>query len=474
MKKIVLLFVTVMFGMTVYGQVIKNGVKSFMGQKAPEIVVEEWLGEKSDTKGKFVLLEFWGVNCNPCREAIPHLNDLHKKFKQEMAIVSMCYDNKDKINNMKVAVQENGRIVRWEKPTIEYPVAIDTKKTTQKAFELIFVPYAVVMDSEGIVRWEGSPAKLTEEVLRGIIDQYKKTTNNAGNKEGKRLWAKSILNQKAPRLKVEKWLNGEPDVKGKFMLIDFWGLSCAPCRKAIPELNEYSKKFKKDLVVIGIASCTEEKMNAANLSIEYYNAIDTEKTMQKKLEVTGVPHIIIVDPEGIVRWEGFPYLQGEELTEEVIENLIQEYKKPGYIKGQVDVTTWNVKSYLNQKAPQLVFGDWITEKPDTTGKFLLFEMYGLFCPPCWKAVPKLNVLHKKFRKEMTIVGVTNTEGKLPQEPHADYYKSLDKTGVTRNELGLRFVPYALLIDRSGIVRWEVDPNDLTEEIVKQVIKKYKK
>ena len=35
-------------------------------------------------------------------------------------------------------------------------------------------------------------------------------------------------------------------------------------------------------------------------------------------EITGIPHVIVIDPKGIVRWEGFPLLSGEELTEKVI------------------------------------------------------------------------------------------------------------------------------------------------------------
>jgi len=40
----------------------------------------------------------------------------------------------------------------------------------------------------------------------------------------------------------------------------------------------------------------------------------------------GIPHCMLIDPKGIVRWEGFPLLEGHELTEEVIEKLIAKYK----------------------------------------------------------------------------------------------------------------------------------------------------
>src|SRR5882724_10937537 len=84
----------------------------------------------------------------------------------------------------------------------------------------------------------------------------------AGAASGKQMWAKSILNQKAPKFVVEKWLTVEPSTKGKFILIDFWATWCSPCRKAIPELNEISHKFGDKLAVIGISDEPEAKVRA--------------------------------------------------------------------------------------------------------------------------------------------------------------------------------------------------------------------
>ncbi len=151
---------------------------------------------------------------------------------------------------------------------------------------------------------------------------YAQESNN-----GKKLWAKSFLNQKAPELTVEEWISQKPDTKGKFVIIDFWATWCGPCRQAIPELNKIAKEFAKDVVVIGISDESAEKVKSMkDPVIEYYSAIDTQKTMNKTLEIKGIPHVIVIDPKGIVRWEGFPTLQGHELTPEVIKNLIQKYK----------------------------------------------------------------------------------------------------------------------------------------------------
>ena len=144
----------------------------------------------------------------------------------------------------------------------------------------------------------------------------------------KQMWAKSVLGQKAPDLVVEKWITKEPDRQGKFVLIDFWATWCGPCRKAIPELNEFQKKFADKLVVIGISDETEEKVrDFAKPKIEYSTAIDTKARMKKTLEVTGIPHVIIMDPKGIVRWEGFPLLDEEPLTEKVVTDIFEKYSK---------------------------------------------------------------------------------------------------------------------------------------------------
>ena len=47
---------------------------------------------------------------------------------------------------------------------------------------------------------------------------------------------------------------GTIDVKapGKVLIINYWAIWCAPCRKEIPELNELASHYKERLMVVGV------------------------------------------------------------------------------------------------------------------------------------------------------------------------------------------------------------------------------
>lgn len=141
--------------------------------------------------------------------------------------------------------------------------------------------------------------------------------------ESKHLWAKSFLYEEPPELIVEKWLSAPPDTTGKCVLIEFWATWCPPCRKSIVLLNRLHDRFQDRLVVIGVSEEAEATVRGFQKpALQYYSAIDTQQRTKNAMGVRGIPHIILLEPDGYVVWEGFPYQQGYELTEEIVASIL--------------------------------------------------------------------------------------------------------------------------------------------------------
>lgn len=156
------------------------------------------------------------------------------------------------------------------------------------------------------------------------LDAPVEITQSSGDKLQ---WAKSIIGQKGPEIDVEEWLTPKPEMEGKFVMVEFWATWCSSCRKAFPKMNQLQKEFADDLVIIALSDEPAEKVNSMVYpKIEFAKAIDTRAIMKNELEVTGVPHAIMMNPDGIVVWEGFPTMPGHELNSEVMKKLISDYK----------------------------------------------------------------------------------------------------------------------------------------------------
>ncbi len=144
--------------------------------------------------------------------------------------------------------------------------------------------------------------------------------------------SKVLINQPAPELWVSEWLSSVPDFDGKMVLVDFWATWCPDCREAIPELNALQEAFADRLVVVGLSSEPAAKVLAMHAddqdetpSMEYFSAIDRKERMHDAIGVQGIPHAVLIDPSGIVRWQGFPLDSQHPLSVDVMAGLLDTY-----------------------------------------------------------------------------------------------------------------------------------------------------
>jgi thiol-disulfide isomerase/thioredoxin len=93
-------------------------------------------------KGKVVLLDFWATWCGPCREAIPHLVALHKRYREKgLVVIGMSADKGE------------GDVVRRfvKSMDIPYPIMIAPEEV-MRDYGVTALPTTVFIDREGRIR----------------------------------------------------------------------------------------------------------------------------------------------------------------------------------------------------------------------------------------------------------------------------------------------------------------------------------
>jgi cytochrome c biogenesis protein CcmG, thiol:disulfide interchange protein DsbE len=171
-------------------------------------------------------------------------------------------------------------------------------------------------------------ADLTNNPPPAATTNSASSTNSSAAPDGDpvapELFAKSIRGQRAPKFEIAQWFGPAPSMQGKFVLIDFWATWCVGCRQSIPELNDFQKKFKDRLVIVGVTDETAEQVRKTNLPhIQYSIASDPDERMMRTLDIQALPHSLLIDPSGTVRYEGSPLY----LDEKKLQRLLDQYSK---------------------------------------------------------------------------------------------------------------------------------------------------
>ncbi|HET8781568.1 MAG TPA: redoxin domain-containing protein [Pyrinomonadaceae bacterium] len=105
-------------------------------------------------------------------------------------------------------------------------------------------------------------------------------------------------------------LNGEyvslDDLRGKVVLIDFWGTWCGPCVQSVPDLRNLHKKYSKDpsFVLIGISSDRDDQVwreFTAENKMVWPQYRDKDRRILRAFNIDSYPTYVIIDHEGIVR-----------------------------------------------------------------------------------------------------------------------------------------------------------------------------
>jgi len=148
-----------------------------IGSKAPKLEVQKFVkGEpvKAFEKGKTYVIDLWGTWCPPCREAIPHLSKLQKKYKDVIFIgVALLQEDPDEVTEFVEDAGEN----------MDYRVAIDlvpedgevtqgaTYKNWMEPAEMK-LPLIFIINGDGLVAWIGRPKAVEETLVKVVAGEW--------------------------------------------------------------------------------------------------------------------------------------------------------------------------------------------------------------------------------------------------------------------------------------------------------------
>lgn len=101
-----------------------------------------------------VILDFWATWCVPCKNALPKLNELHKKY-DKVTVVTICTDKPRKKSEAIAHIKSN---------RFDFVALFDPTKTVAKQFNVTNIPRTLMIDPEGKIIYDHTGYQRGDEI----------------------------------------------------------------------------------------------------------------------------------------------------------------------------------------------------------------------------------------------------------------------------------------------------------------------
>jgi peroxiredoxin len=120
-------------------------------------------------------------------------------------------------------------------------------------------------------------------------------------------------------------------LRGKVVLVDFWGTFCEPCKKSFPKLQDLNTKYgASGLQIVGISEDEADDKDkipgfASTYGAKFTLGWDEDKSIARAYKPETMPSSFIIDKRGVIRFAHVGYHDGEEVeVEKEIKELLKQ------------------------------------------------------------------------------------------------------------------------------------------------------
>ena len=131
-----------------------------IAEAAPDFALKSVAGDNlrlSEYRGEIVLLNFWSTRCGRCRDQLSELDTLYAEHREHgFQLLSV---NIDKDQDSVHEAVENLRL--------QFPVMLDQQKSVSRLYDFGSMPFTVLIDPTGTVRYVHAGYKRGDELMYG-------------------------------------------------------------------------------------------------------------------------------------------------------------------------------------------------------------------------------------------------------------------------------------------------------------------